>query len=134
MTAFSRRNALPLFALVGLAVLSTATAISVAVILGSPDMDSQRILPSSAAIATPTQPTPDGEDILRLRQRLIDNPGDIAGWKALGRAHMKRGEYREAVEAFSQGSLLAPQDPQIAAALRQLADIAKGKGRHKFIP
>lgn len=134
MAAPSRRNVLPLLALAGLAALSTAAAIAAAVFLSSTGDGGDAAPPPSPATAAAPAPTPAGAEVLRLRERLIENPGDIAGWKALGRAHMERGEYREAVEAFSQASLLAPKDPQIAGALRQLADIARGQGRHKFIP
>ncbi len=133
MAAPSRVNALPLLSFAGLAAVSTAAAIAAAIFLGKTD-GSGKTLPDPSSPGMAASPVPGGEEILRLRDRLSGNPGDIAGWKALGRAHMERGEYREAVEAFSQASLLAPGDPQIAGALRELADIARGQGRHKFIP
>ncbi len=131
MAAPSRMNTLPLLLFAGLAVVSTAAVIAAAIFLGKADGSGETLpAPSSPGMAAP----PGGEEILRLRDRLSENPGDVRSWKALGRAHMERGEYREAVEAFSQASLLAPGDPQIAGALRELANIARGQGRHKFIP
>ena len=66
-----------------------------------------------------------------LRQRVTEKPEDIEGWKMLGRSYMALGRYREAVEAWSWVKEQEPRDPQAAAALEELADIARRRGVHR---
>ena len=66
-----------------------------------------------------------------LQVKLENDPQDLDGWKMLGRAYMALGQFRAAVEAWSWAKELDPNDPQAAAALEELAEIARRRGVHK---
>ena len=66
-----------------------------------------------------------------LRQRVAADPDDVQGWKMLGRSYMALERYRQAVEAWSLVKERRPRDPQAAAALEELAEIARRRGVHK---
>ena len=87
-------------------------------------------VPASAAAAAPNR-----EQILArvtsLRDRVEADPEDLEGWKMLGRSYMALQRYRQAVEAWSLVKELSPRDPQAAAALEELAEIARKRGVHK---
>ncbi len=87
-------------------------------------------VPAAAAEAPPSR-----EKILArvaaLRQRVAADPDDVEGWKMLGRSYMALERYRQAVEAWSLVKERRPRDPQAAAALEELAEIARRRGVHK---
>lgn len=87
-------------------------------------------VPAAAAEAPPSR-----EQILArvaaLRQRVAADPDDVEGWKMLGRSYMALERYRQAVEAWSLVKERRPRDPQAAAALEELAEIARRRGVHK---
>ena len=87
-------------------------------------------VPAVAAEAPPSR-----EQILArmsaLRQRVAADPDDVQGWKMLGRSYMALERYRQAVEAWSLVKERRPRDPQAAAALEELAEIARRRGVHK---
>lgn len=87
-------------------------------------------VPAAAAEAPPSR-----EQILArvsaLRQRVTADPDDVEGWKMLGRSYMALARYRQAVEAWSLVKERRPRDPQAAAALEELAEIARRRGVHK---
>ena len=87
-------------------------------------------VPASAAAAAPKR-----EQILArvaaLRDRVAADPEDLEGWKMLGRSYMALQRYRQAVEAWSLVKERRPRDPQAAAALEDLAKIARRRGVHK---
>ena len=66
-----------------------------------------------------------------LHERVAADPDDLQGWKMLGRSYMALKRYRQAVEAWSLVKELSPRDPQAAAALEELAEIARKRGVHK---
>jgi cytochrome c-type biogenesis protein CcmH len=88
-------------------------------------------VPAAAATEAP----PNREQILTrvsaLRQRVAADPDDVEGWKMLGRSYMALERYRQAVEAWSLVKERRPRDPQAAAALEELAEIARRRGVHK---
>ncbi len=94
-----------------------------------PTAESQDI-PATAAAAAPNR-----EQILArvtaLRDRVEADPEDLEGWKMLGRSYMALARYRQAVEAWSLVKERRPRDPQAAAALEELAEIARRRGVHK---
>ena len=94
-----------------------------------PTAQSQDV-PASAAAAPPNR-----ERILArvtaLRDRVEADPEDLEGWKMLGRSYMALQRYRQAVEAWSLVKERRPRDPQAAAALEELAEIARRRGVHK---
>lgn len=65
-----------------------------------------------------------------LRLRLEQNPDNLDGWKMLGRSMLVLGRPADAVGAYARASQLAPNDPEVRAALRRLEDMASGSGRH----
>jgi len=69
--------------------------------------------------------------VAALRTRVAADPEDVEGWKMLGRSYMTLERYREAVEAWSLVKERRPRDPQAAAALEELAEIARRRGVHK---
>ena len=69
--------------------------------------------------------------VAALRQRVAADPDDVEGWKMLGRSYMALKRYRQAVEAWSLVKERSPRDPQAAAALEELAEIARKRGVHK---
>ncbi len=87
-------------------------------------------VPATAAAAPPNR-----EQILArvaaLRDRVEADPNDLEGWKMLGRSYMALQRYRQAVEAWSLVKERSPRDPQAAAALEELAEIARRRGVHK---
>ncbi len=52
-----------------------------------------------------------------LAARLADTPDDLEGWLMLGRSYLVLGEPRNAVDALGRAAELAPDRPQILAAL-----------------
>ncbi len=88
-------------------------------------------VPVTAAI----EAVPNREQILArvsaLRARVAADPDDVQGWKMLARSYMALKRYRQAVEAWSLVKERSPRDPQAAAALDELADIARRRGVHE---
>ncbi len=89
-------------------------------------------------VAAPADSGPDGPlraeieaRVEALQQRVTKEPEDVEGWKMLGRSYMALGRYREAVEAWSWVKEQEPRDPHAAAALEELAAIARRRGVHK---
>ncbi|MFQ5955637.1 MAG: tetratricopeptide repeat protein [Kiloniellales bacterium] len=95
------------------------------------------VVPATPAVSgdPPVAARPNQAEILArvaaLRQRIDEQPEDLEGWKMLGRSYMALGRFREAVEAWSWVKKLSPRDPQAAAALDRLAEIARKRGVHK---
>lgn len=119
-------------AIVVLALTAVVVSMTVAAWLSGrpgPTAQSQDV-PASAAAAAPNR-----ERILArvtaLRDRVEADPEDLEGWKMLGRSYMALQRYRQAVEAWSLVKERRPRDPQAAAALEELAEIARRRGVHK---
>ncbi len=68
---------------------------------------------------------------MALRDRVEADANDVEGWKMLGRSYMALQRCRQAVEAWSLVKERSPRDPQAAAALEELAEIARRRGVHK---
>ncbi len=89
----------------------------------------------TANVPAATEAPPNREQILArvsaLRGRVAADPDDLQGWKMLGRSYMALKRYRQAVEAWSLVKERSPRDPQAAAALDELADIARRRGVHE---
>ena len=92
--------------------------------------DSEALLATAAApppaASQPAAPPPalDGDQLERIRgmvaglaDRLAEEPDDLDGWLMLGRSYMVLGQTPQAVGALSQAARLAPDRPQILAAL-----------------
>ena len=56
------------------------------------------------------------EMVLRLEQRLAQNPDDLEGWALLGRTFMLQSEYGRASDALARALSLSGGDPQLRAA------------------
>lgn len=55
--------------------------------------------PAAVAMAGPQ---PDSADIQELKQRTVEQPGDVGAWAGLGEAYMSAERYAEARQAFQQ--------------------------------
>lgn len=72
-------------------------------------LDEAGTLPASAGIA----------ELLTATER---DPGNAALWKQLAQAHRRAGDRPAAISALVRAARLAPDDREINAALRDLAD------------
>lgn len=81
---------------------------------------------AAAAAAPPSTPPPAlaGDQLERIRgmvdglaDRLVQEPDDLDGWLMLGRSYMVLDQTRKAVDALTQATRLAPDRPQVLAAL-----------------
>src|SRR5205823_1263189 len=53
--------------------------------------------------------------LTRLAAKLEENPGDVEGWKLLGRSYTVLGRYPQAVAAYAKAAERAPRDAQLLA-------------------
>ncbi|MFW5450309.1 MAG: c-type cytochrome biogenesis protein CcmI [Methylophagaceae bacterium] len=60
-----------------------------------------------------------GAMVMRLRNRLEDNPENLQGWIMLGRSYMTLGQHNDAMGAYQNALRLSPGDPNIEALLKQ---------------
>ena len=65
--------------------------------------------------------------VARLAAKLRENPGDIEGWKLLGRSYTAMGRYPEAVDAFAKAAERAPRDAQLLADFADALGMARGQ-------
>ena len=63
----------------------------------------------------------------RLAARLRENPGDVNGWKLLGRSYGVMGRYAEAADAYARAAKLAPRDAQLLADFADVLAMARGQ-------
>ena len=93
--------------------------------------------PPHAATEAPVQAPQVSEEMVglvaRLEERLAEDQDDLEGWKLLGRSHMVMENYMKAVTAWSRAQQLAPDDPEVKAALTELRNIAQQGGRHEEV-
>lgn len=69
---------------------------------------------AAAAAMTPEErDTFIGVMVEGLAQRMKDNPGDLAGWQKLGRAHAVLGDIAAARAAWAKAAVLAPNDVEV---------------------
>ncbi len=85
---------------------------------------------SQSATATDTQAgqqTPDMRDVVvRIKERLEQEPEDATGWFMLGRAHMALAEYSEAVVAIRRSYELTGDNPEIMVRLADAIAMSQG--------
>ncbi len=115
---------------------SIAISMSVAAWMTSAPTMTARQAPAPAAARAGAPPSAEEIDarIHALEDRLEKNPGDLAGWKMLGRSYMAKDLYMQAVGAYVRAAQIDPRDPEVAGALKQLEGVARGKGRHEDVP
>ncbi|HET7366678.1 MAG TPA: c-type cytochrome biogenesis protein CcmI [Burkholderiales bacterium] len=53
--------------------------------------------------------------VARLAAKMEENPGDVEGWKMLGRSYAVLGRYPQAVAAYAKAAERAPRDAQLLA-------------------
>lgn len=87
-----------------------------------PDSAAAPPLDAAARAAAAAMTPEEREEMIRamvdgLSARLTSDGGDVAEWMRLGQARLVLGEAEAAVAAFSEAAALAPDDPQVAAAL-----------------
>lgn len=99
-------------------------------LLGSPG------LPSLPFAERPPPPEPAARDqaaaaqmselIVRLTQRLAENPDDRDGWLLLGRSHAELGQFDKAVESYRQAIAQGFGDAETQSALGEVLTAANG--------
>jgi cytochrome c-type biogenesis protein CcmH len=65
--------------------------------------------------------------VQRLEAHQRENPGDLEGWKLLGRSYGVLGRFPEAVEAYARAAALAPRDAQLLADFADVLGMARGQ-------
>ena len=65
--------------------------------------------------------------LTRLAAKLEENPGDIEGWKLLGRSYTVLGRYPQAVAAYAKAAERAPRDAQLLADFADALAMAHGQ-------
>jgi cytochrome c-type biogenesis protein CcmH len=76
--------------------------------------------------AVPTAAQVEGM-VARLAAKLEENPGDVEGWKLLGRSYMVLGRYPQAVGAYAKAAERAPRDAQLLADFADALAMARGQ-------
>ena len=95
--------------------------------VGTPDaIDPANRKPVAQSVAQ-TQATPDmREVVVRIKERLEQEPDDATGWFMLGRAHMTLGEFPEAVVAIKRSYELTGENPEIMVRLADAIAMSQG--------
>ena len=65
--------------------------------------------------------------VARLAAKLRENPGDVEGWKLLGRSYAAMGRFPEAVDAFAKAAERAPRDAGLLADFADALGMARGQ-------
>ncbi len=65
--------------------------------------------------------------VARLAAKLEENPGDVEGWKLLGRSYTVLGRYPQAVAAYAKAAERAPRDAQLLADFADALAMARGQ-------
>jgi cytochrome c-type biogenesis protein CcmH len=65
--------------------------------------------------------------VQKLEAHLREKPGDLDGWKLLGRSQGVLGRFPQAVEAYAKAAALAPRDAQLLADLADVLGMASGQ-------
>ncbi|TMH26952.1 MAG: c-type cytochrome biogenesis protein CcmI [Betaproteobacteria bacterium] len=65
--------------------------------------------------------------LTRLAAKLEENPGDVEGWKLLGRSYTVLGRYPQAVAAYAKAAERAPRDAQLLADFADALAMAHGQ-------
>lgn len=82
--------------------------------------------PTPADVAAAREMSPDDRAgmiegmVARLAARLEEEPDDLEGWLMLGRSYKVLGKLEEARDAYGRAAALAPTDPRVVAARREL--------------
>ena len=85
---------------------------------GRPPCPTREDVEASAAMSAGDRDRMIRSMVARLAEGLEENPGDLAGWKRLGRSYRVLGDARRARDAFARAAALDPDD---AAALESYA-------------
>jgi len=102
---------------VGIAVPLLAVAVYIAT--GDPrGFDTRQAAPDTAQIEAM---------VARLAAKMRENPGDVEGWKLLGRSYTVMGRFPEAVNAYAKAAERAPRDAQLLADFADALAMARGQ-------
>ena len=92
--------------------LMPAVALVLYQALGAPGLPAR---PYAARAAAPILQSSVEELIARVEARLLENPGDGAGWDAIAPVYLRQERFREAADAFAAASrLLGPSAKRLA--------------------
>lgn len=101
--------------------------------LGRPDLARTPNTPADAAQAESRRPDDPRRMVERLAERMEQNPGDIRGWKMLGRSYVVLGEYGKARRAYAKAAELSDgRDTELQVAYAEamvLEDVSALDGR-----
>lgn len=113
--------------LITLVIALPASALGLYLYLGTPTAinsvatQTQAASPHTGAVK-PDQPMPSvAEMIVKIKQRLQENPEDAKGWNLLARSYMHTQQFEEAEQALEKLTTLVTDDPNIWA---NYADVA----------
>ena len=65
--------------------------------------------------------------VVRLAAKMEENPGDVEGWKLLGRSYAALGRYPQALAAYAKAAERAPRDAQLLADFADALAMARGQ-------
>jgi len=65
--------------------------------------------------------------VARLAAKMEENPGDVEGWKLLGRSYAALGRYPQALAAYAKAAERAPRDAQLLADFADALAMARGQ-------
>ena len=120
LAARRREGAVPPRTTGALALATTAAALGLYLLLGSP-----------AALDPVNVETPDTleEAIVQLERRLAEEPSSVEGWVLLGRSRMAQEDFAKASAAFAKAAALLPDDPDLAVEYADAQMRASGDGQ-----
>lgn len=97
--------------------------------LGNPDaVDTQAMHASAVAAQSQRPDTPPAlEELLpNLEQKLLANPGDINGWKLLGKSYLSISDFSNAKRTLLKAYELDDQDPDLLSQLAEATAMERG--------
>jgi cytochrome c-type biogenesis protein CcmH len=106
----------------GRRVAGLALTLSLAVVAGL--LYTQVGTPRALDFVQRSEPATLEDAIAQLRERLVQQPDQVEGWRLLGRALTAQGQVVQARDAYAKAAALAPQEPDVlteAAEARALA-------------
>jgi len=117
-TPFLTSSYSAIYTLAAIALFLSIGAISTYSFFGSPELRNiayiDRDIKQEETALAAWQAGQDMDALLnQLARRMEERPGDIKGWKMLGRSLIARGRYEESVTAYKHAVDLRPNDPEL---------------------
>ena len=112
----------------GIAVAVPVIAISMYMLLGTPEMvefDASKRVPHNSSKQQAAMPSKE-QMLATLKQRLQEKPDDAEGWFLLGRTYMMLDEYPKAVQAYETLLKLSGEESTIMLSLADALTMVQG--------